>query len=380
MTISRRNFLCRIAGGTLVSGPGTSLRDLSLLRTWRPSDLVGASSPIRLNMNENAYGPSAKTMQAIRENIDLANRYPSVEYTPLAGALAALHRIKAEQVVLGCGSSEILRIAGVTFLGREKKLILASPTYDLIAREARRLHAKVAAIPLTKLYAHDLDAMLAQANGSTGLVYICNPNNPTASLTARQDLEAFIRKLPSGFVVVIDEAYHHYVAESPSYASFIDNPVDDDRLIVTRTFSAAYGLAGLRVGYAVASPKRARQLSSGRLQFGVNTVAARAAVAALNDSEYLRISAKRNTDDRQEFLNRANGWMLRTIDSHTNFLMLNTGRPALEVIEHFKKNNILLGTQIPAMDRYVRVSLGTPSEMKRFWDVWGLMPPHEMSM
>jgi histidinol-phosphate aminotransferase len=363
-----------------VSAPSTSLSNPSLLRAWRSSDLSGASRPIRLNMNENAYGPSAKAIQAIRESIDLANRYPSVEYTPLAEAIAALHRVKVEQVALGCGSSEILRIAAVTFLGPEKKLILASPTYDLIAHEARRLHAKVVAVPLTKLYAHDLDAMLAHADASAGLVYICNPNNPSGSLTARQDLETFIRKLPSGFIVVIDEAYHHYVAESSSYASFIDNPVDDDRLIVTRTFSAAYGLAGLRVGYAVATPKRARQLSSGRLQFGVNTVAAKAAVAALNDGEYLRMNAKRNADDRQEFLNRANGWMLRTIDSHTNFLLVNTGRPVPEVIEHFERNNILLGTRIPSMDRYVRVSLGTPSEMERFWHVWDLMPPREMSM
>jgi len=144
--------------------------------------------------------------------------------------------------------------------------------------------------------------------------------------------------------------------------------------MVTRTFSKIYGLAGMRVGYAVAAPDVARRLSAGQLHFGVGSVAAKAAAAALDDSPYVRLSAKRNADDRQEFMNRVNGGMLRAIDSHTNFVMMDPLRPPDEVIEHLKKNNIRIGPPIPAMDKYIRVSLGTPAEMDEFWRVWDLMP------
>jgi histidinol-phosphate aminotransferase len=147
----------------------------------------------------------------MKESLDFANRYPDLEYKQLSQTIAALHGTSLDQVVLGCGSSEILRMAATVFLGPGKELILASPTFELIADEARRLAAGVVAVPLTKQHTHDLRKMLDAVGPSTGLVYICNPNNPTATLTARQDLEAFLRDLPTTVPVVIDEAYHHYV-------------------------------------------------------------------------------------------------------------------------------------------------------------------------
>src|SRR5436853_6442608 len=133
------------------------------------------------------------------------------------------------------------------------------------------------------------EAMLARAeSSSTGLVYICNPNNATGSLTRRQDIETFVRSLPRATYVLIDEAYHHYVSPSSDYASFIDRSLDDDRVIVARTFSKIYGLAGLRVGYAVAAPATARLLNAHRLPDNVNIIAAKAAITALGDTEYVR--------------------------------------------------------------------------------------------
>jgi histidinol-phosphate aminotransferase len=177
----------------------------------------------------------------------------------------------------------------------------------------------------------------------------------------------------------MDEAYHHYAAGSPDYSSFIDRPVDDGRVIVTRTFSKIYGLAGLRVGYAVAAVPVARVLAAHTLADGVSVVAARAAGAALDDSGHVRTSVIRNTDDRQEFLNQATARMLR-LDSLTNFVMVDTGRPALEVVEHFRKHGILLGGPVPAFDKSIRVSLGTPADMQEFWRVWDLTLGHKMSM
>jgi histidinol-phosphate aminotransferase len=350
-----------------------------------PSMLTSAASrpsgPIPLNRNENAYGPSPKVIATMQEAAQaVANRYPDVDAEALRNTIAGYHRVTSEQVVLGCGSGEILRMAADAFVGSDKKLIVALPTFELIGDYARRAGAEVVAVPLTRTYSHDLEAMLARSDATTGLVYICNPNNPTGTLTRRQDLEAFLRRLPATASVLIDEAYHHYAGKSSDYASFIDRPVDDGRVIVARSFSAIYALAGMRVGYAIAAAPTARRLASQALAENVNAAAARAAVTALDDAEHVRLSVKRNDDDRQEFLNQANARMLPAIDSSANFVMLNTERAAAEVIEHFRKNHILISPPIPGFEKYVRVSVGRPAEMREFWRVWDLMATHKMSM
>jgi histidinol-phosphate aminotransferase len=345
-----------------------------------PGNVAG---PIRLSRNENAYGPSAGVTAAMRDvALNAANRYPELEAEALRDRLADFHRVSREQIVLGCGAGEIMRMAVDAFLGSRKKLLTALPTFDLISQFARRAGAEVVPVALSKDYSHDLDAMLSRVNGSAGsagLVYICNPNNPTGSLTRRGDIERFIQALPRETHVLIDEAYHHYVSPSAEYASFIERRVADDRVIVARTFSKIYGLAGLRVGYAVAPASTARLLNSYRLADPLNVVGAAAAMAALNDTGYVHESMQRNLDDRQEFLNQANARMVRAIDSHTNFVMLNTGRPASEVIEHFRENNIRLPEPFPSFDDYIRISMGTTAEMAEFWRVWDLMGIHNMS-
>ena len=319
-------------------------------------------------------------MAAMREGLGLANRFPDSESDALIGKIANLHRVKPDQVILGCGSTEILRMAAVAFLGPGRKLVTTSPSFDAMVQWARATGAEVLARPLDKAFSHDLTAMLAGTDASTGLVYLCNPNNPTGTLTTRKDLEAFLRRLPATTHVVIDEAYHHYVGGSSAYASFIDRPLDDRRVIVTRTFSKIYGLAGIRIGYAIAASGTARRLSSHPLGDGLNVIAVRAAAMALDDAEQVKASARRNADHRQEFFNQANARMLRAINSHTNFAMLNTGLPGEEVAAHFSKNNILVAHGFASMDKYIRVSLGRPQEMLEFWRVWDLLPPHKMSM
>ena len=338
-----------------------------------------SSKPIRLHRSESVHGPSPKVIAAIQEAAGHpVSRYPDAEAEALQRRIASLHAVAPERVVLGCGSSEILRAAIDAFAGPQKKLLAALPTFESIHQYARRAGAEVVGVPLSREWSHDLGAMLERTDASTGLVYICNPNNPTGSLTRRQDLEEFLRKLPAGVFVLIDEAYHHYVGESADYASFIDRPVDDRRVIVTRTFSKIHGLAGLRVGYAVASAQTARTLESHCLSDGVSVVAARAAAAALDDAESVRLSVGWNADDRQEFLNQASARMLRSIDSLTNFVMLNAGRPAGPVYEHLTTHQILVPRPVPALESYIRVSLGTPADMREFWRVWDLMPGGHM--
>jgi histidinol-phosphate aminotransferase len=378
MPTSRRNILRFATLGTLAHTTAPLLIELSA--TSRLSSGAASSHPIRLDRNENPYGPSNKAIEMIHSSAGSANRYPDDEYSDLINKIADIHKVKQEQILLGVGSREILRMAAFSCLSRHDRLVLASPTFGAVADYGESVGAEVSAVPLNKRYQHDLDAMLARANRATTLIYICNPNNPTGTLTPRKDLEVFLRKLPLTSVVLIDEAYHHYVAPTSDYASFLDTPVEDPRVLVLRTFSKIYGLAGLRVGYAVGSPQILAKLSARRLQWAITVVSARAASVSLEDTEYVTASAKRNTDDRQEFYNSANARMLRSFDSHANFVFLKSGLPAEQVLEHFRRNNILLGPRVPEMDSYVRVSLGRREEMHEFWRVWDGLPPHPMAM
>ncbi len=387
MSISRRNLLRHIGVGAMVRATAPALRRFPLAPAteavlWGNSvsaaQLAGAETAadsILLYRNENPYGSSEKVLAVLRESAASGNRYPRNEYDTLTDKLAAVHNVKREQIVLGCGSREILCMAALAFLRPGRKLVQAAPTFPALGNLAHSAGVEVADVPLNKRYEHDLGAMLDRARSSTGLVYIVNPNNPTATITPRNDIDAFISKLPPNVPVLIDEAYHHFASPGASSESFLDAPIGDPRVIVSRTFSKVYGLAGMRIGYAVATPEIAKRLAVGFPSWSITVVSARAASAALDDVDYVRLSVKRNADDRQEFMNQVNGRMLRAIDSQTNFVMFNPMRPPDEVIEHLKKNNILIGPKYPVLDKYIRVSLGTPGEMQAFWRAWDLMPP-----
>jgi histidinol-phosphate aminotransferase len=386
MSFSRRELLRQLGVGAVVGAAAPALRGFppdpvtevpreSFVAEDQPSRVATAADPVLLYRNENPYGPSEKVLAVLRESVTGGNRYPRTEYDTLIGKLAELHKVKPEQIVLGCGSGEILGMAALAFLRPGKKLVQAAPTFPSLGKLAQGAGVEVASIPLNKRYEHDLAAMLDAARTSTGLVYIVNPNNPTGTITPRKDIEAFIDKLSSDVIVLIDEAYHHFVTPNTAYESFLDRHFGDPRIIVSRTFSKIYGLAGMRIGYAVATPELAKRLPAGFPNWSVSVVSARAASAALDDVEYVRLGIKRNTDDRQEFMNQVNARMLRAIDSQANFVMVNPMRPPDEVIEHLKRNHILIGPKYPVLDKYIRVSLGTPAEMQAFWRAWDLMPP-----
>ena len=375
MQLSRRTFLRSVGLGTVAAtSVQWPLPAWSPAAAFEPARNKEPGGPVRLDNNENVYGPSRKTAAAIRAALGSVNRYPFNEYDGLIDRIARAHKVKTEQILLGCGSSEILRLAVAAFLGPGKQLIQASPTFESMDHYARSAGAEVISVPLTATFAHDLDAMLARTGTSSTLVYICNPNNPTASLTPRNDIESFIGKLPGNSYLLIDEAYHHYAGQSAMYASFLDRSVENERVIVSRTFSKIYGLAGLRLGYGIASARTAKQMNAYATIDNVNGVVVRAGLAALDDAPSVAEFVKRNEDARQEFFNQAMARMLKPIDSHTNFVMMNTHHPAEQVIEHFRKNNVLIGRRFPAMDSYIRVSFGTPDEMAAFWRVWDMLP------
>jgi histidinol-phosphate aminotransferase len=370
MRIDRRQLLRQFGGA---AGAAALLPSMA-----EPTDsgVDSATRLVRLDRNESAHGPCEKAKVAFRDAAMEANRYPDTEVENLCAAVAALHHVQAENITLGCGSTELLRMAAETCLGPGKSLIMASPTHEAIALAARLLGAEVRRVPLTRLYGHDLDAMLAITDSTTALVYICNPNNPTGTLTPKADLETLLSKLPPGVSLLIDEAYHDYVAPSDGYASWASRAAANPRLIVTRTFSKAYGLAGLRAGYAVSSVETAKRLAARRLPMDINAVAARVALAALSDPEYIKKIALLNADDRQEFYNQANARMLRSLDSQTNFVLLATGRPGTEVAGLLRSHQVLVACGYPYFENYIRVSLGLPQDMTAFWRAWDASMPH----
>jgi histidinol-phosphate aminotransferase len=395
MNLNRRSLLKQLGAGAAASSLLAAGRASAATIDTTATDDAGRvaaetvakfEGPVRLDHNENAYGASIKAVEAIRASAGQTSRYQDAD--TLRKAIAAHHSktqeagraIPVASIVMGCGSTDVLRTAACTFLGAGKTLIHATPTFKLMAFYARQTGAAVKEVPLRKDFAHDVAAILEHTDGKSGLIYVCNPNTPTGTLTVRKDLEAFLAKVPPSFHVVIDEAYHHYAGGSGAYRSFVEHPSENPRVIVTRTFSAAYGLAGARVGYAVASADAAAEMNKTAMPFALNTAGIAAASAALNDLQHVERCVKRNFDDRQEFLNQVNARMLRTLDSHANFVCLNVMRPAAEIAEHYAKNNFVLAPLIPSMPNYLRISLGTPQEMHEFWRVWDLLGSHPMSM
>ncbi len=373
MPLSRRKFL---ELGTLTAGgtAATSLFGLSLAMAQPHAAMQAASGEILLNSNENPYGAFPSARKAMMDSISITNRYPDDQFDLLWAALARLHGCKTEEITLGCGSTDILRMAAQAFCGPSKPLVMAVPSFEALGMYAARNDTPVSKIPLRADYAHDLEQMLAKAKQGAGLIYVCNPNNPTGSLTSRKAIEELIAGLPPDAYVLIDEAYHHFVRPPADYVSFADRRVADPRVIVARTFSKIYGMAGLRLGYAVGAKQTIEKLSASHVYDNPNCIGVRAAVAALADTKALDQAIRQAVRDREQFNREAAARSLKTIPSHANFVMLDALRPTRAVIDHFKARRIRIGRPFPPFDTHVRISLGTPAEMKQFWQVWDEMP------
>ncbi len=378
MSVSRRNFLKTLSVGAAVgmtaATPAGAMEKLWQGEPARPPRRM-LNAPILLNSNENAYGPPPKVMDAMRDSMYLANRYPDRDYGRLTEAIIAAHKVNSDQVLLGCGSTEILRIAGDAFTTGETRLVVASPTFEAIARYAESGGTPVIHVPLDRDYAHDLDAMLRAGGSQAGLFYICNPNNPTASITPRKRIEAFLGRIPSNARVLIDEAYHHFAGgPQGDYVSFLDRPFGDDRVIVARTFSKIFGLAGMRLGYAVSTPANIARMKPYQLYDNVNIMAARGGIAGLDDDAGTQNSLQRNAADRREFIAQARARNLSVIPSYANFVMMETGVPIETLISYFESKLIHIGRPFPPMNTFARISLGLPAEMQTFWKAWDERP------
>src|SRR5262245_5626553 len=341
MPLSRRSFL-ELGSITAGVSAATSLLDLPAFAVPEPARGVKLTREILLNSNENPYGAFPSVRKAMVDAVSVSNRYPDYEFDALWDSLAKLHGCKTEEITLGCGSTDVLRMAAVAFCSPHNPLVMAHPTFEALGMYAARTGTTSIKVPLRPDYGHDLEQMLEKAKQGAGLVYICNPNNPTGSITARKQIEQFIAELPQDTYVLIDEAYHHFVQPSADYVSFADKRVADPRVIVARTFSKIYGMAGLRLGYAVGAKETIEKLSASHVYDNPNCIAARAGAAAVADKAGLDEAVRAALRDREQFNREAKTRGLETIPSQANFVMLNSARPTRVVIDHFKSHRILI--------------------------------------
>jgi histidinol-phosphate aminotransferase len=369
--LSRRNFFKTAGWGAAVAASASFPAEL--LSWAEPSRAPAPGGPILLNSNENAYGPLPSVL-ALANPFQDVNRYPDHHSDMISERLAAQFKVDISRVLTGCGSTEILRMAAYAFTAPGRKLVMPAPTFEAIGSYSSSVGAPVVRIPLAANFSHDLGAMLKAAGTDAGLVYICNPNNPTGNVTPRADLEAFIARLPKATRVLIDEAYHDFVPASADYVSFLDRPLDDGPVIVARTFSKIYGLAGMRLGYGITDKDTAAEMRKHRLEDSLNIFVMRCALASLDDAAGYRQAVARNAQDRDEFMRQAAARKVKPIASCTNFVMMGTSRPIRGLIDYFAKNNVRVGRPFPPMDTYARISLGTPEQMKEFWRVWDGLP------
>jgi len=366
LKLSRRSFTKVIGAGAAFA----ALRPIDELKaSWTtvlPGSSAGDPQPkvVRLSSNENPYGPSPASLKAMTDSFNLAWRYPDEYADMLSEELAKLHGVPVEQLLLGDGSGEVLKLCATAFTSKDKKLVMANPTFEAIGRHAAVAGAEVVKINLTADYHHDLQKMLAAAN-SAGLIYICNPNNPTASITPRSDVADFLSKLPRQTVVLVDEAYHHYV-ESSDYESVIPLVKDNPNLIVARTFSKIYGMAGLRCGYCVTQRENVRMMSAHQIFDSVNIMALVAAVAGLKDPNHVPTGRKLNTEVKRSVCSELDTLGYHYIPSHANFMMIDLRREVRPIIGALRSRNVEVGRTFPALPSFLRVTIGTGSEMKAF--------------
>ena len=363
MSVSRRKFAQLLGAGAAA----TLVRPrLSFAKPTQPNatSSTAGGTVVRLSANENPYGPSPKGLQAITDSFGIACRYPDEHNNVLIEKLAKLNGINHDQILLGDGSGEILKLCAETFTGQQRgPLIAADPTFEAILKNAAANGAEVVKVPLTNSFVHDLPKMLTAARG--GLIYVCNPNNPTASITPKDELRDFIAKTPRETMILVDEAYFHY-ADSPDYESVIPLTKHHPNLILARTFSKIYGMAGLRCGYCVAQKQTIDRMRPYQMWDSVNIMALAAASASLDDPDQVPNGQRLNSEAKMFVTSELARAGYKTIPSQANFIMIDCRRPVVPLIKAMKEQNVHVGRLFPALPNHMRVTIGKKTEMETF--------------
>jgi histidinol-phosphate aminotransferase len=388
-SMNRRRFAQLLSIGAAFAVAKPQLSFASNFTVKSAPRAVSTAALVRLSSNENPYGPSPMAIKAMTDAFGLAWRYPDEHADMLVEMLAKINGVNSEQILLGNGSGEILKLCAAAFTGpvsksnsgREitlarptrgaalsfklgrGKLVVADPTFEAILNHASVNGAEVVKVPLTPSFAHDLLKMSSAA--SEGLIFICNPNNPTASITPKNELREFIANCPKQTMILVDEAYHHY-ADSPDYESAVPLVKQHPNLIVARTFSKIYGMAGLRCGYCVAQPETIQRMRPHQTWDSVNIMALSAAIGSLGDPDHVNIGRRRNRETKTFVTGELDKLGYKHIPSQANFVMINVKRPVLPVIGALRQRGVQVGRLFPALPNHMRVTIGTKSDMEVF--------------
>lgn len=329
---------------------------------------VAADKPgvIKLDGNENPYGPSPAARQAILASAGEAPRYADAQIETLATQLAAHEGVAASQIVLGTGSGELLKMSGILAMlgGADGELVACRPTYEELPHFAEKLGLKLVWVAPTADHRHDLPAMRAAITQSTRLVYVCNPNNPTGTAVQSAALETFVRSVPASCLVVVDEAYMD-LADQPGVGTAAGFLKDAPNLIVLRTFSKIHGLAGLRVGYAIAPDALSKRLAALSLTWP-NTTGLDAAIASFNDHAFLKTTRAALVGDRTRVHATLDRMGLKHTDAQGNFVFFDTGGPLKRFQDRMLAEGIKVGRHFDGYDNWARVTIGLRREVDSF--------------
>jgi len=371
--VSRRSFFGGLAAalGYLGLGPSTEL-----FAQNRPGAVGNAMPRMRgnddydaiahLSSNENCWGPPESVMKAMNNAWKYSNRYGYPDAN-IVGEIAKHHGVKPENILLGAGSGEILDVVGTTFLLGGKKVLGVEPSYSSVYQHATSIKTTAIKLPLGKDYRQDMPAMIKAANARAseiGLVYLCNPNNPTGIVVSKQEIKQLLDGIPKDMPVLIDEAYHHFV-DDPTYATSVPYVIEGRPVIIARTFSKIAALAGMRLGYAVATAEivqKMRPYSMG----SINALVKHGGAASLKDTAAQAEVKNKVMALRKKTTSELNALGYETLPSETNFFMVHIGREVVPVIEEFRKKGVAVGRPFPPMTTHMRVSIGTAEEMDRF--------------
>jgi len=326
---------------------------------------LGLTDIIKLASNENPLGPGEKVLAAIQRNLAELCRYPDGNGFYLKQALSEKYELVAEQITLGNGSNEVLELLARTFLTANDEVIFSQHAFAVYPLVTQAVGAKAQVTPALN-FGHDLEAMLKRVNGRTRMVFIANPNNPTGTLLDAKSLRNFIEALPRTVICVLDEAYFEFIdpsqrADSISWLNHYPN------LVITRTFSKAYGLAGLRIGYGLSSVAIADLLNRVREPFNTNSLALAAAEAALTDTAYLAETVAINQQGMEQLTQAFAEMNLSWIPSAGNFVSVNLGENAMTIYQALLKQGVIVRPIANyEMPDYLRISIGTADENQFF--------------
>lgn len=346
-------------GGLVLSAP--QLLTAKEMETFNPRPLEGE---IRLSSNENPYGPSKKVQECIKNAFADACRYPYAYSDALAEKLAALHGVAPESVIVTGGSTEGLKISGLTFAANGGEIISAQPTFLAMMDYAKQWGATINWVPVGEDKGYDLDEIEKRISSKTKLVFLCNPNNPTGTLVPAQKLLDFCEVATKKTIVFSDEAYYDFI-EDPQYPSLIEAVKRGENVIVSKTFSKVYGMAGMRVGYLVAKPEIATQLRRNIVAMS-NVLAVEAAKEALEDQAFYQFSVAQNKAAKNKIYTLLDHLQLDYVPSHTNFIFFHAQRDIRELGPAMLQKGVRIGRPFPPFFDWCRVSTGTLEEVNVF--------------